>query len=103
MKKMDITYANTVLKNHLTEILSVKEWASKMGYSRTSFQIEYRNTFGRVPKLTMKDLRLQQFRIWRETQRHLPFGEIARKLGLRDERALYGYVKYHTGKAPTEF
>lgn len=103
MAKLDIEIANEVLLNNISKIRTVTEWAALMGYELSEFSRKYRNEFNIVAVKAQTMLRIIQI------EKHIKKGdtllnyELARLVGLRDEKDLYNFMCYHMNCSPTQF
>lgn len=99
-----IRKATDVLVKNLPEIRSVEEWAEAVGYrNAANFSREFRNHFGKRPKVVMVDVRLQKaINLLRENP-EISCYEVARAIGKKDEKALHRYFITHTHKPPSVY
>tara|TARA_R110002124_G_scaffold287282_2_gene472238 strand:+ start:3398 stop:3730 length:333 start_codon:yes stop_codon:yes gene_type:complete len=101
-QKRNISEALIVLKEHPLEIMTVKEWARYMGYSRSHFCRCFKKEFGISPK---RKLRVFRLRLIRDELRKDPKAKgykVAVNTGFDDE-ALYKYIVFHCQMNLTEF
>lgn len=100
MSKQKICQANDVLLNKITEIRTVSEWASLMGWERSEFSRVYR----RIHCVNAKSvLNKEKLRLIQRLMGEYPDAksyEIACETGFKDEKALYDYVRYHKRCSP---
>jgi len=100
----DITKANEILAENLSEIANVQEWAEAVGYKELSlFSRTYRNCFGMRPKKYMVKLRLDKaIRLLRNNPA-ISCYEVARAIGKQDEKALHRFFITHGKKTPSYY
>lgn len=98
-----ISKAIQVLEEYGIEILTVTEWANKMGYSRAHFSRSFNRELGMTPKEYLRDYKLRD--IAREIKKNPEaIGyEIAVNVGFIDERALHKYLTFHCNMTLTEY
>lgn len=106
MKKQSSTpkieLANEILKENLTKILSVEEWAKACGYRNAdSFSRRYRNQFGIRPKHAMVKHRLKKAKQMLIEEPEISCYEVAQAIGKRDEKELHRYFITHTQNPPS--
>ncbi|MTI89283.1 MAG: AraC family transcriptional regulator [Balneolaceae bacterium] len=100
--KEEIELAIRAFKNNIEDIHTVQEWASYANFSSTkSFSRQIKIHFGKPAIKVMTELRLQKvIELMLKSPEESLFC-IARMVGLKDEKSLYDYVKYHTELSPT--
>ena len=103
IEKKEIAKANQVFCQLLAEIRTVAEWAVKMGYKDSKlFSLHYRRMFKKNPKKAMVELRLEKAKKLLLEKKHVKNFDVAQKVGLSDEIALYQYFIRHEGKSPSD-
>lgn len=83
----------TILQENINEIPTVLAWAELMGYSRSYFSTSFTKSFGEPPSKCLCRIRYTQLK---KVIRRYPYETsraIATRLGLRDEQALYKFLK----------
>lgn len=104
--EIPINKAIEILDSNLKEICTVAEWAKQMGYdSPKYFSRKIRNYWGVRPFQLITQKKIEKFKqlIIEDSVEFKKNYSIARGLGLKDEIALYKYIKRNTGKSPTEW
>lgn len=100
----NIENAIRVLEEHIASIHTVPELAEKMGYtSSKNFSRLFRNHFGIRPKKVITKIKLRTITDHMLAAPDDIYFCIARRVGLLDDKALYRFIKRHTGKSPGEF
>lgn len=91
-----------VFNNNIALIHTVEEWASSMNYrSAKTFSRHIKIHFGISAVKVMTQLRVKKIM---ELMHSVPEDSlfcVARLVGLKDEKSLYDYIKYHTKLSPT--
>ena|SRR5690554_4251333 len=106
MEKMPINRAIEVLQGNLKEICTVADWAKFMGYNSPKyFSRKIRNHWEIRPLPLITQIKIRKFKllIIEDSIEFKKNYSIAKELGLKDEIALYKYIKRNTGKSPTEW
>lgn len=99
--KKDMATANQLFEDHMFEIRRVTDWAVHKGYSDPKyFAFRYRNHYARNCKQAMIEMRLEKGKLLLQGKEYLKQYEIARRIGLNDEIALYKYFILHSGVSP---
>lgn len=94
--KVNIKNARRALMLHLKEIYTVQEWADYMGYdSARTFTHVFKKQFGIPPYEAIIEERLGCIRGIVAADSNLETLEIAKKAGLRNEKALYNFLRRH--------
>ena len=102
--KQPMEKALYVAEENLKQIRTVAEWGKEMGYeSPKKFSRKFRNHFGKRPKSTLIELKLNCFFKLIEDFREISCYEIAVELGLKDEIALNKFINRHTGRSPNQW
>ena len=102
MENKTITLAVTELKDNLSEVARVVEWAELMGYDnpRTFSDIFLRH-YGIRPQKIMELVRLESIIRHLRSRRTTRNLLIARRHSIPDEKSLYNFTNYHLGYSPT--
>lgn len=93
--RTNIAKALSVLETNTLEIITVTDWATELGFSRSYFSRSFKKEFGLCPKEYLKDFRL---RVIKEEIRKDPEAigyKIAVNCGFIDEKALHKYLDFH--------
>jgi AraC-like DNA-binding protein len=91
------------LKQNISQINTVKEWATHFGYeSEKYFSRQIRDLTGKRPKAIIIQVKLECIMECLQEPKDEILYCIARDLGFANDTALYKFVKRHTGKSPTE-
>lgn len=99
---IDMHQATLHLRRHFTDIRTVGDWAARMGYQRTEFSRMFKKVHRQAPKEALIQIRTSMLLLFLVQNPTLKHYEVARTFGLRDEKALYDYLKYHRDHSPTE-
>lgn len=102
MKPIPIVKAQTVLISHLHRINGISRWAQLMGYSRSQFAKRFKSVFNATPKQVYHSVRANSIMMYLSQHPDKKHYEVALRFALRDEKALYDYLKYHHNLSPTE-
>jgi methylphosphotriester-DNA--protein-cysteine methyltransferase len=102
MRRLDISKAKTILMSHLNHITGITKWAKLMGYNRIEFSRYFKKTHDMSPKKMFHRVRVDSIMVYLAQHPHAKHYEVAIRFGLRDEKALYDYLKYHHDASPTE-
>jgi len=103
-EKKPIESAVDVLKQHISVIDRVSEWAEKMGSHNTKkFSRQIRDHYGVRPKKLMTQIKLQRVKDLISNDEKITFYEVAKEVGKKDEQALYHFVMRATGHPPSKF
>lgn len=102
MKPIPITKAKSVLVTHLHRINGISRWAQLMGYSRSQFARCFKETYDITPKAVFHSVRVLSIMTYLSQHPDKKHYEVAVRFALRDEKALYDYLKYHHNASPTE-
>ena len=98
----DVCAAMTLIRDHPTGDLSVKELLAKMKLSRRSLELRFRQSLGRTP---FEEIRLARLRraqaLLADTD--LTVGEIAARLGFGNSQPLSTLFQIHLGLSPTQY
>lgn len=84
-----------VLDKNLKEISNVSEWAKYMGYSRSYFSTRFAECFGESPLDCLCRVRYRKLHKAILQYPHKTSRAIAQEIGLRDEQALYKFLRKH--------
>ncbi|SMO48513.1 helix-turn-helix domain-containing protein [Gracilimonas mengyeensis] len=98
----EIKVAVTTFNENVSNIHTVEEWANQLEYnSAKSFSRRIKIHFCKPAIKVMTELRIKRIiEIMHRSPEESFFG-VARMVGLKDEKSLYDYVKYHTDLSPT--
>jgi methylphosphotriester-DNA--protein-cysteine methyltransferase len=89
------------LKNHLSDIARVAEWADLMGYDNPKyFSEKFLQHYDVRPHKVMDYIRLKSITKYLRTTEYSNH-QIARIHSLPGEKALNNYTNYHLGHSPT--
>jgi methylphosphotriester-DNA--protein-cysteine methyltransferase len=102
MKPIPIVKAQTFLVSHLNKIDGITRWAQFMGYSRSQFAKRFKTAFSVTPKAMYHNIRVNSIMMYLSQHPDKKHYEVATRFALRDEKALYDYLKYHHNASPTE-
>lgn len=102
MRRIDISKAKTILMSHLNHITGITKWAKLMGYNRIEFSRTFKKFFDMAPKKMFHMVRVDSIMVYLAQHPSAKHYEVAIRFGLRDEKALYDYLKYHHNASPTE-
>ena len=103
-KKIDISKANQVFKDNMSQIRTIAEWADQMGYKdQKYFAVKYRNYYGQKCKQAMVSIRTNMAKELLIKDGSVKHYEVAQRIGLKDEVSLYKYFIRHEGKSPSSF
>lgn len=94
--------ANEILKQNISSIRTVEEWAQYLGMESKEFSIYYRKHYGLSCKKAMVKIRLELGCDLIMNCKDLKHHQIATRIGLADEHALYKYFKRHLGVSPLD-
>ncbi|MEQ8523740.1 MAG: AraC family transcriptional regulator [Gracilimonas sp.] len=87
-----------ILEKNYLEILTVSEWAEKMGYSRSHYCRIFKKEFGICPKDQLKSFRLSLIKKEiRKTPTAIGF-RIAVNAGLANEKSLHKFLSANFDK-----
>jgi len=104
MEKLVGVETVVLLEKNIQEICTVAEWAEKADFTDPKdFSRKFRNFFGHRPKEFIKLKKIEKFQDLIRTVPRPSTYEIAWELGMKDVEQLNKYIKYHTGKRPTEW
>ncbi len=99
-----ISQSIKVLKEEVSSILTVSEWARYMEYDDTKkFTRHFRKYFQQNPKVVIITEHLNNLSELIEKYPEDKFLAIAWRGGFRDDNALREFVRRHTGRSLTEF
>ncbi len=102
MRRIDINKAKTILMSHLNHIKGITQWAKLMGYNRIEFSRCFKKSFEIPPKKMFHTVRVDSIMVYLAQHPSVKHYEVAIRFGLRDEKALYDYLKYHQNASPSE-
>ncbi len=95
--------ADRVLREKLSEIHTVSEWADLLGFkSDKTFSRKYRNKKGKRPKHVLIKTKLDRALYLLKNNSGMSCYEVAQEIGKKDEKALNFFFKTHLGMSPTE-
>ena len=98
-----IEKAHSLLKENISTIGNVSEWAYKMGFKKPSkFSWEYRKKYGVRPSDVLIDIKTEKVIEYINKHPEEKNYCICLEFGFAHEKALYKFLKRHTGKSPTE-
>lgn len=98
-KRIPIEQARQVAIRNLQTILTVAEWADIMGYSVSTFRRLCRKTFKQSAGKLLSEVRITYIRTLWTNDPGLSAYELAKRAGLKDEKALYQFLQTHPGMA----
>jgi methylphosphotriester-DNA--protein-cysteine methyltransferase len=102
MRRLDINKAKAILMSHLNHITGITKWAKLMGYNRIEFSRLFKKVFDMSPKKMFHLVRVDSIMVYLAQHPNAKHYEVAIRFGLRDEKALYDYLKYHRNASPSE-
>lgn len=102
LNKEEIDLAVRVFNKNVALIHTVEEWSSFMNFNRPkTFSRHVKIYFGKSAIKVMTDLRINKIKELMRTFPEESLFCIARLVGLKDEKSLYDYIKYHKNLSPT--
>jgi len=102
MRRIEISKAKSILMSHLNHITGITKWARLMGYNRIEFSRSFKKSFDMTPKMMFHSVRVDSIMVYLSQHPGVKHYEVAIRFGLRDEKALYDYLKYHHNASPSE-
>lgn len=98
----EMRMAVEVFNKNVAIIHTVEEWAFFMQFkSAKTFSRHVKIHFGRSAVKVMTELRVKKIMELMESVPEDSLFCVARLVGLKDEKSLYDYIKYHTKLSPT--
>ncbi|NGP89630.1 helix-turn-helix domain-containing protein [Fodinibius halophilus] len=94
-KPIHLKLSLNILKKNLKQITSVQDWARYMGYSRSYFSTSFSEHFGETPYKCLCRVRYTQLHKATLQYPYKTSRAIAAEIGLKDEQALYKFLKRH--------
>ncbi|MTI88328.1 MAG: helix-turn-helix transcriptional regulator [Balneolaceae bacterium] len=99
---LPIEKAVEVVKQNLSEVCTVQEWADVMGFkSSRQFSKNFRDHYGVRPSKKITQIKIERVKMLINESEEVKHFIIANEIGLPDEQALYKFMKYHTGQSPS--
>jgi LacI family transcriptional regulator len=98
----EVSAAMTLIRDHPTGNLSVKELLAKLNLSRRGLELRFRRALGRTP---FEEIRLARLRRAQAllTETDLTVGEIAFRVGFENSQPLSTLFQIHLGLSPTQY
>lgn len=98
----EISESISMLRQNLTKIARVEEWAYLMGYPNPKrFSRKFLRYYSVRPVQILKYIRLKSISLQLRKKNKSNF-EIARRHSIPDEKALNKFTNYHIGFSPSE-
>ncbi len=98
-----IDKAPNILEENIGSIHNITEWAYKMGYKKLSrFSWEFRDCHGIRPSEIFIEKRVKCVIDYMKEHPKLKNYCICKEFGFANEKALYKFLKRHTGQSPTQ-